>query len=62
MILLSLAVACAPPQPRNGAAVGTIQQALDTSSVSTTKEPVPLPPPSVRSALIPSAEAFDSTV
>ena len=55
VILLSLAVACAP-QPRNGAAVGTIQQALDTSSVSTTKEPVPLPPPSVRSALIPSGQ------
>jgi MSHA biogenesis protein MshL len=50
MLFLSLTVACAP-QPRNGAAVETIQQALVVPSVPA--EPVPLPPPSVRSALIP---------
>lgn len=53
ILLFSLVVACAP-QPRNGTAVETIQQALATPSISDTQEPVPLPPAEVRSALIPS--------
>lgn len=59
ILLLSLVVACAP-QPRNGAAVKTIQQALATPSVPAIKEPIPLPPPSVRSALIPSRQVHST--
>lgn len=52
LLLLILVTACAP-QPRNGAAVDSIQRSLQTPAAPAGPVPAPPPPPEIRAALIP---------
>ena len=60
MICLLLFAGCAP-LPRGGTPLEAINQTLDQPAVTAVKAEIPLPPPEIRSALIPSSQFLPVT-